>query len=428
MFTKLIQKKLRNVDTDISHRIIFPDKTEVVGGDPHEPSFTLTFMNYRAFRRTVLGGELGFLEAYLDGDIDIEGSIPDLILYARDVSGENNGSTIRPSLRSKLFDLVHELRYGNHRITQAIENAKYHYNRGSESLFFKYLDADSMYNIAPTYTCAYWKEGTKDLCEAQFNKLDHVCRKVQLQAGDRLVDVGGGWGSLLFHAVERYGIAEGLNVSPTPDQNRWMQNKINELGLREILKIKESDFREIDEFENHFDKYISTGVYEHAGRPQLEAWIAAMSKLLKPGGKGVLHFIGKQDVSITHPFIRKHVFPGGYLPSLGETLDIMKKYGLEMLDVENLRRHYALTLTEWAKNFDRAWPEIHAADPIKFDERFRRLWHLYLWLCVGAFERQDAGIGLYQVTFSKGWTTDYPMSRAFLYTDTPIPTPTRFHN
>lgn len=247
-----------------------------------------------------------------------------------------------------------------------------------------------------------------------------------MQPGDSLVDVGSGWGSLLFHAVERYGISSGLNISPTPDQNRWMQSKINELNLQDTLKIREADFRQIEGLEGTFDKYISTGVYEHAGRPQLEEWIAAMAKLLKPGGKGVLHFIGKQDESMTYSLIRKHVFPGGYLPSLGETILIMKKYGLEMLDVENLRRHYALTLTEWATNFDKNWPEIHESNPQKFDERFRRTWHLYLWLCVGAFQRQDAGLGLYQITFSKGWTTDYPMSRTFLYDNVLMPTPTKY--
>lgn len=241
-----------------------------------------------------------------------------------------------------------------------------------------------------------------------------------------MVDVGSGWGSLLFHALERYDIAYGLNISPTPNQNTWMQQQIDRLQLGQKLAIREADFRQIKGLEGQFDKYISTGVYEHAGQPQLEAWIDAMAKLLKPGGKGVLHFIGKQDESLTYSFIRKHVFPGGYLPGLGETVDLMKKHGLEMLDVENLRRHYALTLTEWATNFDTNWELIHAANPTVFNERFRRIWHLYLWLCVGAFQRESAGIGLYQITFSKGWTADYPMSRSFLYENVTEPTPTKF--
>lgn len=426
MLLHLFKKRLKNTQTNFSYKIHFYDGDEIQSGDQNNTSFTLSINNSRALLKSVFKGDLGFLEAYLDGDVDIDGSIVDFVAFGRQVSGIDTNQVAPVTLFQKLYDYYHEFRYGNHSLAQAITNAKFHYNRGSEKLFFHYLDAHSPYNVAPTYTCAYWKEGTKDLNEAQFNKLDHVCRKVQLQSGDSLVDVGSGWGSLLFHAVERYDIARGVNISPTPDQNRWMQSKIEELGLEDTLTIREADFRQIDGLEGSFDKYISTGVYEHAGRPQLEAWIKAMSALLKPGGKGVLHFIGKQDESITHAFIRKHVFPGGYLPSLGETVDLMKQYGLEMLDVENLRRHYALTLTEWAKNFDEQWPQIQASDPVMFDERFRRTWHLYLWLCVGAFQRQDAGIGLYQITFSKGWTEDYPMSRTFLYEDVPLATPTSY--
>jgi len=426
MLLYFFKKRLKNIQTDFSCSVKFYDGDEISYGDKDKNTFTLNINNVRALRKSVLKGDLGFLEAYLDGDVDINGSIVDFVAFGRQVSGIEKKQVATVTLFQKLYDHYHEWRYGNHSLVQAVKNAKFHYNLGSENLFFHYLDAKSPYNVAPTYTCAYWKEGTKDLNEAQFNKLDHVCRKVQLQPGDSLVDVGGGWGSLLFHAVERYGIAHGLNISPTPDQNRWMQSKLEELGLQDRLSIREADFRQIDGLEGTFDKYISTGVYEHAGRPQLEAWIKAMSELLKPGGKGVLHFIGKQDESITHAFIRKHVFPGGYLPSLGETVDLMKQYGLEMLDVENLRRHYALTLAEWAKNFYESWPQIQATNPAVFDERFRRTWHLYLWLCVGAFERQDAGIGLYQITFSKGWTEDYPMSRQFLYDDVPEPTPSKF--
>lgn len=425
MLEALIRKKFESTESHFSYTILFPSGAKIISNGDGEPDFMVHLKNSRSLRKVALAGDLGFCEAYIEGDIDIEGSIPKLIRFTREMS-ENNDTPPTPGLFATMYDKYHELRFGNSTVKQAVANAKFHYNRGSEDLFFQYLDANSPYNVAPTYTCAYWKDGTKNLDEAQFNKLDHVCRKVQLQEGDKLVDVGGGWGSLLFHARERYGVSEGLNISPTPDQNRWMQEKINDLGLEEVLKIREADFRQIDGLEGYFDKYISTGVYEHAGKPQLEAWIQAMAKLLKPGGKGVLHFIGKQDESITHAFIRKHVFPGGYLPSLGETVDLMKKYGLEMLDVENLRRHYALTLTEWATNFDANWPDIHVANPQKFDERFRRIWHLYLWLCVGAFERQDAGIGLYQITFSKGWTDDYPLSRTFLYENVPAPTPTKY--
>ncbi|MGW8270291.1 MAG: class I SAM-dependent methyltransferase, partial [Burkholderiales bacterium] len=136
---------------------------------------------------------------------------------------------------------------------------------------------------------------------------------------------------------------------------------------------------------------------------------------LKPGGIGVLHFIGHVGRYETEYWIRQHIFPGGWIPSLAETLASMERAGLEIEDVENLRRHYALTLDEWAKRFDANWDAIHALDPNKFDEHFRRKWRAYLTSCAELF-RADAGYThLFQIVFSKGNTRSYPMSRAFLY-------------
>jgi cyclopropane-fatty-acyl-phospholipid synthase len=262
-----------------------------------------------------------------------------------------------------------------------------------------------------TYTCAYWKEGTQTLREAQINKLDHVCRKLRLQPGEHLIDVGGGWGSLLFHAVRNYGVV-GTNLSPTIDQNRWLAEKARQEGLEDKIRIQEKDFRQV---EGTFDKYASLGVYEHAGKGQLDAWIRSMAGCLRPGGLGVLHFIAHDRPMETDFFIRKHIFPGGYLPGLSETIDIMAQHGLEILDIENLRRHYTLTLDVWAETFDQNWEMIHAVNPELFDERFRRTWRAYLYFCAEYFNVKNSVLRLYQITFSKGNTVDYPMDRGFLY-------------
>ncbi len=385
-------------------RIVFSDGAEYRNRPEHEPLFTIIFKYPRAEWRVFLFRPVGIAEGYIMGDLDIEGDIRELVHFGDDVEGAHRNTL------NRIRNWWHELRFNNHRIEQAKRNAIAHYGLGTE-MFRKYLDPTM------TYTCAYWKEGIKTLEEAQRAKLEHVCKKLRLNGGEKLIDIGSGWGSLLFHAYEHYG-AMGTNYSPTSDQNRAMEEEIRRRGLEEKIVVKERDFREVEEEDvGAFDKYVSLGVYEHAGLFQLEDWIRAMQKVLKPGGIGVLHFIGviKRDIESTGIFIRKNVFPGGYLPGISETLELMDKYRLEVLDIENLRRHYAPTLLAWAQNFDSNWKAIQALDPKKFDERFRRRWRFYLYGCSAIFLSERNSVGLFQITFSKGKTKDYPMTRDFLY-------------
>jgi cyclopropane-fatty-acyl-phospholipid synthase len=148
--------------------------------------------------------------------------------------------------------------------------------------------------------------------------------------------------------------------------------------------------------------------------------IKAHADALKPGGLGVIHFIGHVGQSETEFYIRKHIFPGGWIPSLAEAIDAMERSGLEVIDVENLRRHYALTLDAWAERFDANWDAIHELDPKRFDERLRRVWRSYLWSCAEMFRAKNSRTHLFQVLVSKGNIAgNYPMSRAFLYRNTP---------
>jgi cyclopropane-fatty-acyl-phospholipid synthase len=349
----------------------------------------------------------GLIESYIAQSVDIEGDLK-LIIKADAESGpslvENLRMTRIPNPIIRLRNFWHELKFGNRKIAHSINNALHHYNRGNE-IFWQYLDPSM------TYTCAYWKNGTQSLAEAQQNKLDHVCRKLMLKPGEHLVDVGGGWGSLLFHACENYGVT-GTNVSPTIDQNLWLAKKAQEKGLQNKISIQEKDFRQIS---GTFDKYASLGVFEHAGKGQLRDWIRSMANCLKDGGIGLLHFIAHDRPMETDFFIRKHIFPGGYLPGLSETINIMAEFGLEILDVENLRRHYALTLDQWAQNFEQKWESISCSDSEYFNERFRRTWKAYLNFCAEYFRTENSVLRLYQITFSKGNTTTYPMDRKFLY-------------
>jgi cyclopropane-fatty-acyl-phospholipid synthase len=371
------------------------------------PELKIRYKSRRAQLNSFINHGWGLIESYISQSVDIEGDLK-LIIKADAESGPSLVENLR---QTKIFHPVirlrnfwHEIRFGNRKISSSVNNALHHYNRGNE-IFWQYLDPSM------TYTCAYWKNGTQSLADAQKNKLDHVCRKLMLKPGEHLIDVVGGWGSLLFHACENYGVT-GTNVSPTIDQNRWLAKKAREKGLENKISIQEKDFRQIT---GKFDKYVSLGVFEHAGKGQLRDWIRSMANCLKDGGLGVLHFIAHDRPMETDFFIRKHIFPGGYLPGLSETINIMAEFGLEILDIENLRRHYALTLDEWAHNFEQKWESISCSDSEYFNERFRRTWKAYLNFCAEYFRTENSILRLYQITFSKGNTTTYPMDREFLY-------------
>jgi cyclopropane-fatty-acyl-phospholipid synthase len=390
--------------TNVPFRVVFANGSTYTNADRLHapPALTLRFKNVAAELRVLAFGHVGLLESYFDGSLDVDGN---LALGIR--AGMDGGFDRHPNKLVRLRNKWHELRFSNQSIARAKSNARFHYGLG-EAFYKLWLD-----RVGMMYTCAYWKEGTKTLEEAQVNKMDHVCRKVQLKAGETFVDVGSGWGGLLFHAYERFG-ALGTGVNATTEQVEETRAEIAKRGLSDKLKVVDCDMREIP---GQYDKLLSIGTLEHAGPDGLEDVVRTHANALKPGGLGVIHFIGHVGDFETEFYIRKHIFPGGWIPSLSLAIDAMERSGLEILDVENLRRHYALTLDAWAERFDANWEKIHALDPQRFDERFRRTWRTYLWSCAEMFRSKASRTHLFQVTVSKGNVPagGYPMSRAFLY-------------
>jgi len=371
---------------------------------PGEPLVHFRFKTAGAQWNAVCFGHIGILESYFDQTLDIEGDFRRAF-----AAGLESGVSHKPGRFIWLRNQWHELRLGNRSIAQAKANARFHYALGAD--FYGYwLD-----NPLMMYTCAYWKPGTRTVEEAQRNKIDHVCNKIRLKAGESVVDIGCGFGGFMFRAAERHQ-ARVCGVNTTTEQVEWLRGQIQQRGLSERLEAREADFRQVHA---QFDKVVSIGVLEHAGRDSLHEVVKAHADFLKPGGLGMLHFIGHVGVRDTEFYIRKHVFPGGWIPSLAQTISAMESCSLEIVDIENLRRHYALTLDAWTERFDRNWDKIHALNPVRFDERFRRIWRTYLVSCAEMFRSPHSQTHLFQIVFSKGNISkdNYPMSRAWLYED-----------
>jgi cyclopropane-fatty-acyl-phospholipid synthase len=399
-----VDRMLRGVGerTSICFRVVFSDGLHYQNREG-APDFTIIFRSRFAQSRAVLLGHVGLIESYFNGSLDIEG---DLQLAFRAAYDGGFDMRFRPLVRIR--NRWHEALHSNASIAQARTNARFHYALGTD---FYRLWLDHPYMM---YTCAYWTEGTASLEEAQRNKMEHVCRKLRLEPGETLLDIGCGWGGFSFYAFERYGVLPtGLNT--TPEQLKDMRAEIRRRGLEDHIKTVEADFREVP---GQFDKCASIGVLEHAGRDQIAEVVQAHADCLKPGGIGLLHFIGHVGHYETEFFIRNYVFPGGWIPSLAEAITAMERAGLEILDIENLRRNYALTLDAWGERFDANWDRIRAIDPKKFDERFRRIWRTYLYSCAEMFRASRGYTHLFQITYSKGNVgSGYPMSRAHLYTE-----------
>ena len=398
----LLEKRLRQAGeaTRVPFAIRFSGGSQYASraGAPH---FALVFRTPRAEWRAATFGHIGLIDSYIEGELEIEGSLHAALAVGMAARLD------RPNQLVGIANRWHEFRLSNASWEQAKANARFHYALGTE---FYRLWLDDPYMM---YTCAYWKEGTATLEEAQRNKIDHVCRKIRLAPNDEVVDIGCGFGGFMFRAHEHYRIrATGINT--TTEQVAMVRAEIEKRGLGGALDVVDTDFRDV---RREYDKVVSIGVLEHAGRDQIAEVVHAHAKSLRKGGLGMLHFIGHVGHDNTEYFIRKHVFPGGWIPRLADVIVEMERAGLEVIDIENLRRHYALTLDAWAERFERNWERIHAIDPRKFDERFRRVWQIYLYGCAEMFRSPIGVTHLFQIVFAKGNVAreTYPMSRAFLY-------------
>jgi cyclopropane-fatty-acyl-phospholipid synthase len=255
------------------------------------------------------------------------------------------------------------------------------------------------------YTCAYYPNLAATLEQAQIAKMDHVCRKLQLQPGDHVVEAGCGWGGLALHMASRYGArVRAFNISA--EQIAYARERARRERLDDRVEFVQDDYRNIS---GRYDVFASVGMLEHVGRENYPELGRVIRRSLGSAGRGLIHSIGRNRPGPLHPWITRRIFPGAYAPSLGEMMQIFEPSGLSVLDVENIRLHYALTLRHWMDRYRAAEDRVRRM----FDDTFVRMWRLYLAGSIAGFE--TGTLQLFQVVFSTRENNQVALTRQHQY-------------
>jgi cyclopropane-fatty-acyl-phospholipid synthase len=394
-------------------------------GPPDAPA-ALIVRNRRALRRLLWSpGELGLARAWVAGDLDIDGDfysalneLSSLVWHRDDESRPPLWQAVG-ALRDALVlagpgpapapppEEARRARRigGRHSPRRDRAAISHHYDVGND--FYRLVLGPSM-----VYSCAYWEKGSEGtLEEAQRAKLDLICRKLDLQPGQRLLDVGCGWGSMVLHAAEEYGVhATGITLSN--EQAAYARKRIAEAGLTDRIDIRVQDYRAVSD--GPFDAISSIGMAEHVGRDQYRAYAAVLYGLLRPGGRLLNHQIARRPQADegayeVDKFIDRYVFPDGELAPVGSTVSRLEEAGFEVRDVEALREHYALTLRQWVANIEAHWDEA-----VRFTTPGRaRVWRLYMAASALSFEQNRIGVNQVLATRTpSGGDSGMPPTRA----------------
>jgi cyclopropane-fatty-acyl-phospholipid synthase len=363
-----------------------------------QPAVTLTVREAGALPLLLTPSLDNLGEAYVQEKIDLEGKLADIINVAYGLSGTAS--------RMAGGALARVARRFTHTKQDDKASIEYHYDVSND--FYKlWLDENMV------YSCAYFEEGNEDLATAQLKKIDHILTKIRLQPGQTLLDIGCGWGALVIRAAQKFG-ARCVGITLSQNQFDLATERVKAAGLSDRIEIRLQDYRDVT---GTFDRITSVGMFEHVGKDNLVGYFSRMQQLLAEDGYAMNHGITQPDPeSGEEPmdgaqFMDRYVFPQGELPHIGLVLTTLQKGGLEALDVELLRRHYAQTLRHWADNFEARGDTIRTM----VGEKKYRIWRVYLAGCAHAF---DTGkMSIYQVTCRKAGLPSgtMPWSRRYLY-------------
>jgi cyclopropane-fatty-acyl-phospholipid synthase len=356
---------------------------------------TVIIRNRKLLLKLLVHPELYFGDAYSEGHLEVEGALVAILeTIFRSKSGASNNSLIS----KYLFKIMNSPRSNS--LDGSRDNIHHHYDIGND--FYRLWLDDKM-----QYTCAYFSKPSATLEEAQIAKMDHVCKKLRLIPGDTVVEAGCGWGMLALHMARHYGVrVKSYNISH--EQILFARERAKADELDDRVEYIEDDYRNIS---GRFDAFVSVGMLEHVGPNNYRELGRVIQRSLKEGGRGLIHSIGRNRAGLMNPWMERRIFPGAYMPTLREMGEIFESSGFSILDVENLRLHYAKTLECWLERFERAGEQIGNM----FDQKFIRSWRLYLAGSIASFTAGD--LQLFQVVFTSSSNNDLPRSRAYLYTD-----------
>jgi len=366
---------------------------QAIANTGNSPVARVLIRDRGALLKLIANPELGFGEMYTAERIEVQGNLVDCLeaIYRalpRTDHGQIGKKLLAPfngSLRNTL--------------PKARRNIQHHYDIGND--FYRlWLDREMV------YTCAYFPDPTMGLEEAQAAKLDYVCRKLRLAPGETVLETGCGWGALALHMAKHYGATvKAYNISE--EQIAYARERARAEGLDGRVQFIEDDYRNVD---GEFDAFVSVGMLEHVGIDQYQALGAVIDRCLKGAGRGLIHSIGRDHPSPMTPWIERNIFPGACPPSLSQMMQIFEPFGFSVLDVENLRLHYAKTLEHWLERYEANIERVAQM----FDPAFVRAWRLYLAGSLAAFRSGD--MQLFQVSFSRSGHNRIPWTRQYLYT------------
>ena len=352
-----------------------------------EPTFSVFFHKVPSMSDLLTSTSIALGEAYMNGDIEIEGDLYNALNMFLGQLGKF--STDSKKLKHLIFPSLSKK-------TQK-EEVSSHYDIGND--FYKLWLDETM-----SYSCGYFIHEDDTLYQAQVNKVDYILKKLHLEEGMSLLDIGCGWGFLLIEAARKYKI-HGTGITLSHEQYAEFQKRIKDQGLEDYLTVELMDYRDLPKSGYQFDRVVSVGMLEHVGRDNYQLFLDCVEKILKPGGLFLLHFISALKEHPGDPWVKKYIFPGGTVPSLREILTHMAEDNFHTLDIENLRLHSNKTLLHWEKNFR---DNIETAKTM-FDENFLRMWDLSLSACAATFH--NGIIDLHQILMTKGINNDLPMTR-----------------
>lgn len=376
-------------------------KEHCIGDDPDtgwQSALTVRLHDPALHWKLALRPHLGFGEAYMEGTLTVEnGSIWDFLTFAG-LNIRANGSTMPSSgsVTAGVDRMIRALQQYNP-VNKSQQNVAHHYDL-SERLYELFLDDDWQ------YSCAYFARPDMTLEEAQDAKKQHIVQKLCVEPGQRVLDIGCGWGGMAMHIARNTG-AEVLGITLSKEQLAVARRRADEAGLSNQVRFELRDYRLVNE---QFDRIVSVGMFEHVGVPQYKTFFKKVEDLLKPEGIALLHSIGRAEgPAATNAFIKKYIFPGGYIPAMSEVFNAVEASQLWATDVEILRLHYAETLKHWRDRFLANWDQVRDL----YDERFCRMWEFYLAGSEMSFRFDRMMVFQMQLTRSR---TALPLTRNYM--------------